>query len=138
MARLSPIRPISYAAALGLALGLGGVAIAQTQPAAPKTESGAPVGPPSARPSEPPGAGAEHDLVGLDVFSSDGTKVGQVRAVTTGASGDVVSLLVRSGGFLGFGGRTIAIPQGHFTRTGPSVRLSLDSDQVKELPEIKE
>jgi hypothetical protein len=80
----------------------------------------------------------EKDLVGLDVFSSDGTRVGDVRAVSTGPSGDIVALYVRTGGFLGFGARTVAIPQGRFTRTGRSVRLDLDSGQVSELPEVKD
>jgi hypothetical protein len=94
--------------------------------------------PPAIRPSEAPAETAEKNLVGLDVFSSDGTRVGEVRAVSTSAGGDVVALHVRTGGFLGFGGRTVVIPHGHFTRTGRSVRLSLDSAQLGALPEVKE
>jgi hypothetical protein len=77
-------------------------------------------------------------MVGLDVFSSDGTRVGDVRAVSTGPSGDVVALHIRTGGFLGFGGRVVAIPQGRFTRAGRSIRLDLDSGQVSALPDLKD
>jgi sporulation protein YlmC with PRC-barrel domain len=75
--------------------------------------------------------------VGLSVFSSDGTRVGEVKSIDTGPRGDIVALHIRTGGFLGFGGRIVAIPEGRFIRSGQSIRLDLDSDQVSELPEIK-
>jgi PRC-barrel domain protein len=98
-------------------------------PPAPKT--------PAVKPSEAPAAPVGQDLVGLHVFSSDGTRVGEVRAVNTGPNGDIVALHVRTGGFLGFGGRIVAIPQGKFIRSGQSIRLDLDSDEVTGLPEVK-
>jgi sporulation protein YlmC with PRC-barrel domain len=145
MARL-PIRSIACAAAiLGPVLALCSLAAAQQTPpaegpAAPRTEPApgtAPTRPPAVKPSEAPISGTE-SLVGLDVFSSDGTRVGEVRAVSTGPGGDVVALHVRTGGFLGFGGRTVAVPQGRFSRTGQSVRLDLNSDQISGLPDVKE
>jgi hypothetical protein len=90
---------------------------------------------PAVKPSEAPAA---QDLVGLSVFSSDGTRVGEVRAVNTGPNGNIVALHVRTGGFLGFGGRIVAIPEGRFFRSGQSIRLELDSDQVGSLPEVKD
>lgn len=90
---------------------------------------------PAVKPSEAPAA---QDLVGLNVFSSDGIRVGEVRAVNTGPSGNIVALHIRTGGFLGFGGRTVAIPEGRFFRSGQSIRLDLDSDQVGGLPEAKD
>ena len=144
MARL-PIRSIACAAAiLGHVLALSSIAAAQQQTppmeAAPGTKSAPgtpPTKAPAVKPSEAPISGTE-SLVGLDVFSSDGTRVGEVRAVSTGPDGGVVALHVRTGGFLGFGGRTVAIPQGRFSRTGQSVRLDLNSDQVTSLPEVKQ
>ena len=94
--------------------------------------------PPAVNPSEAPAAQPAQSLVGLDVFSSDGTRVGEVRSVNTGPGGDIVSLHVRTGGFLGFGGRIVAIPEGKFIRTGQSVRLDLNSDEVTGLPEVKD
>ena len=142
MARL-PTRSILCATAfLGAALGLCDLAAAQQAPPAevppaPRAEPPS-AKPPAVKPSEAPATTAEKDLVGLDVFSSDGTRVGDVRAVSTGPSGDVVALHIKTGGFLGFGGRIVAVPQGRFTRAGRSVRLDLDSGQVSELPEVKE
>ena len=142
MARL-PIRSILCATAiLGTALGLCDLAAAQQAPPAeappaPRAEPPS-TKPPAVKPSEAPATTPEKDLVGLDVFSSDGTRVGDVRAVSTGPSGDVVALHIKTGGFLGFGGRIVAVPQGRFTRAGRSVRLDLDSGQVSELPEVKE
>jgi hypothetical protein len=137
MARTS-IRSISCASAiLGSALGLWSLAAAQQAPREPAPDAPS-TKPPTVRPSEAPSAAPEHNLVGLDVFSADGTRVGQVRAVSTGPGGEVVALHVRTGGFLGFGGRIVAIPQGRFTRAGKSVRLDLDSEQVSRLPEVRE
>jgi hypothetical protein len=142
MAKL-PIRSILCATAfLGTALGQSELAAAQQAPPAevppaPRAEPPS-TKPPAVKPSEAPAATPEKDLVGLDVFSSDGTRVGDVRAVSTGPSGVVVALHIRTGGFLGFGGRTVAVPQGRFTRAGRSIRLDLDSGQVSELPEVKE
>jgi sporulation protein YlmC with PRC-barrel domain len=147
-----PTRTISCVAAilgsiLDPVLGASPPAGAQQTEVSPSSPPGAPPSarpvpprpskPPAVKPSEAP-IGPEQELVGLDVFSSDGTRVGQVRSVTTGAGGDVVALLIRTGGFLGFGGRTVAIPQGRFTRTGQTIRLDLDTDQVSGLPEVKE
>jgi sporulation protein YlmC with PRC-barrel domain len=146
MARL-PIRSISGAVAI---LGLCSLATAQQAPnppaetpPAPRTEPSpggtpAPTKPPAVKPSEAPAAAPAQSMVGLDVFTSDGTRVGEVRGMSTGPGGEVVTLHVRTGGFLGFGGRIVAVPQGRFTRTGQIVRLDLDSDQVSGLPEVKE
>ncbi len=118
----------------------------------------APVTPPPAEKPDPPGGTAPgpdvapspktpfgasatqaaQDLVGLNAFSSDGTRVGEVRSVKTGPSGEIVALRVHSGGFLGFGGRIVAIPQGKFIRSGQSIRLDFDSDEVKRLPEVSD
>jgi hypothetical protein len=94
--------------------------------------------PHAAPPSETPAGQAERDLVGLSVFSSDGSRVGDVRAVNTGPSGNIAALHVRTGGFLGFGGRIVAIPEGSFAKKGPDIRLTLTAEQVSGLPAIKE
>ena len=153
-----PTQRVVYALAIAIALPL--TVSAQQKPAEPgptpapgaappekaaPPRSGMDMAPPASKtpavkPSEPPvapGAPVAQDLVGLNVFSSDGTRVGEVRAVNTGANGDIVALHIRTGGFLGFGGRIVAIPQGKFIRSGQSVRLDLDSEEVTGLPEVK-
>jgi sporulation protein YlmC with PRC-barrel domain len=86
-------------------------------------------------PSETP---AGHDLVGLNVFSSDGSKVGEVKSVNTNPNGNVAALHIKTGGFLGFGGRIVAIPEGRFAKSGQNVQLNITADQVSKLPEVKD
>lgn len=82
-------------------------------------------------------AAAAKELIGLTAFSSDGSKVGDVRAVTTTPDGKV-TLHLRTGGFLGFGGRIVAIPDDRYTRSAQSIRLALTADEVSKLPEVKD
>jgi len=77
-------------------------------------------------------------LIRMAVFSSDGSKVGTVQSVSTGPDGSVKSLRIRTGGFLGFGARLVAIPEGRFTRNGDNIQLGMTADQVSKLPEVKE
>jgi hypothetical protein len=51
--------------------------------------------------------------------------------------GKVTALRVKSGGFLGFGGRIVEIPEGKFTQRGDTVRLSLTAEEVSKLPAVK-
>ena len=65
---------------------------------------------------------AAHPLMGRTAFSADGSKVGDVRA----------------GGFLGFGGKIVAIPEGKFTQKGDNIQLGLTAEEVSKLPEVKD
>jgi hypothetical protein len=87
------------------------------------------------KPSEAPAA---QGLVGLNVFSADGTRVGEVQSVDTGPNGAILTLHVRTGGFLGFGGKVVAVPEGRFMRSGQSIRLDFDADQVDSLPTVRD
>jgi sporulation protein YlmC with PRC-barrel domain len=92
-------------------------------------------------PATPPGASQAkpaHPLIGLTVISADGSKVGDVRAVRAAMDGKVTALRVNSGGFLGFGGRVVEIPEGRFTQIGDVVRLSLTAEDVSKLPAVKD
>lgn len=77
-------------------------------------------------------------MLGLSVFTSDGNRIGDVRAVTMAPDGGIAGLHVRTGGILGFGVRIVAIPEGGFARSGQSVRLTFTADEVSSLPEVKE
>jgi hypothetical protein len=127
-------------------LSLSALALAQQAPAPAPSEKPAtapegtvpgpsPQRPRAAPPSETP---AGHDMVGLSVFASDGSRVGDVRAVSVGPDGNVAALHVRTGGFLGFGARVVAIPEGRFARSGQGVRLTLSAEEVSNLPPVKE
>jgi hypothetical protein len=77
-------------------------------------------------------------LIGLSAISSDGSKIGDVRAVRATPDGKITALRVKSGGFLGFGGRIVEIPEGKFTQSGDTVRLSLTAEEVSKLPGVKD
>jgi hypothetical protein len=77
-------------------------------------------------------------LVGLAVFSSDGNKMGSVLSVSSAPDGNVKAIHIKTGGFLGFGGKVVAIPEGRFTKAGENVQLGLTADEVSKLPEVKE
>jgi sporulation protein YlmC with PRC-barrel domain len=77
-------------------------------------------------------------LVGLAVFSSDGSKLGAVRSVALGPDGGATVIYLKTGGFLGFGGKIVAIPQGKFTHAGDIIQISMTADEVNKLPEAEE
>jgi sporulation protein YlmC with PRC-barrel domain len=115
---------------------------AATQPAP------SPMPPPATRPSTEPkrpvtgpadksAAAKTNPLIGLAVFSSDGSRLGTVQSVATEPGGKVTAIHIKTGGFLGFGGKTVAIPEGKFTRAGDNVQLGMTSEEVSKLPEIK-
>jgi hypothetical protein len=79
-----------------------------------------------------------NSLVGLAVFSADGSKMGTVHSVSMGADGKPTAIRIRTGGFLGFGAKLVAIPEGRFTQSGNNIQLALTADEVGKLPEIKE
>ena len=84
-----------------------------------------------------PSAGKE-TLVGLAVFGSDGQKVGEVKDVKAEPDGKVTEIHVRTGGFLGFGSKIVAIPAAKFNRSGQNVQLALTSADVVKMPVVVE
>ena len=82
--------------------------------------------------------GKVNPLVGLAVFSSDGNKMGTVHSVSAAPDGSVKAIHIKTGGFLGFGGKLVAIPEGRFTKSGDTVQLGISADEVSKLPAIKE
>ena len=108
---------------------------APTPPAArPSTEPMSPATRPSDKSATAPKA---HPLLGLAVFSSDGSQLGTVQAVNAEPDGKVKAIHIKTGGFLGFGGKMVAIPDGKFTRAGDNVQLGMTAEEVSKLPEIK-
>lgn len=77
------------------------------------------------------------DLTGLEVYSSDGQKLGTVAKAEANAEGKVESIQIDIGGFLGIGQKTVEISADQFTQAGDRVELTLTADEVAELPEVK-
>jgi hypothetical protein len=86
----------------------------------------------------PTAATKVNPLVGALVFSSDGTKLGSVRSVKTDADGTTSAIYFRTGGFLGFGGKVVAIPVGKFTRNAAKIDVHMSADEVSKLPAVKD
>ena len=127
------------------------VVLAQTQspppssaspPAATKPEFSAPSAAPQATPSTTPSekkaaAPATADqLVGLTAKSSEGTNLGTVQAVIMEPNGKT-DIGLKVGGFLGFGGHIVAIPDGKYNRLGDTIAINMTADEVNKLPRSK-
>ena len=89
---------------------------------------------PATRPADP----AQNPLIGLAVFSSDGSKLGTVDTIDGEPDGKITAINITTGGFLGFGTKVVAIPQGKFQRVGGIVRLDMTADEVSKLPMVKD
>ena len=63
--------------------------------------------------------------IGLNVFASDGLKLGHVRCVVANDTGKVQEILFNVGGFLGFGGKIVAVPEGRFQRRDDLILILL-------------
>jgi hypothetical protein len=83
-------------------------------------------------------APAAHPMIGRNALSSDGNKAGDVRAVKTGPDGKVTAIQLKVGGFLGFGGKIVEVPDGKFTQKGDTIQLGYTSDELSNLPEVKD
>lgn len=136
MPKPTPIRLLSAAALLTLS------ALAAAQQAPAPEPSHPPEKPPMAqKPATPPKsseAKSAHPLMGLTAVSSDGGSIGDVRAVKTTPDGKVTALHIHSGGFLGFGGKLVEIPEGNFSRSGDKIHLTFTGEQVSKLPAVKD
>jgi len=86
------------------------------------------------KPADP----AQHPLLGLAVFSSDGNKVGAVESIDAQPDGKITAINVKIGGFLGFGARVVAVPDGKFERVGTVVRVGLTAEEIGKLPALRD
>jgi hypothetical protein len=75
-------------------------------------------------------------LKGMPAFSSDGQSLGDVVEVIRGPDGKVEALHIGVGGFLGIGDRTIKIDADAFEELSDRIRLKIDGDAVRSLPEV--
>src|SRR5262245_56277287 len=144
---LKPTRLLGAAMLLSASALAAAAQQAPTEPSPPaekppmaKPESTPQTAPTPQKPAIParPEAKAKHPLMGLTVGAADGSKVGDVRAVNTAPDGKVTALHIKTGGFLGFGGKIVAIPEGKFTQRGDNIQLGMTADDVSKRPEVKD
>ena len=74
-------------------------------------------------------------LKGMPAFSADGKNLGEVVEVIRGPDGKVQSVHIEVGRFLGIGERTLTIDANQFEQLVDRIRLRLDADAVRSLPE---
>lgn len=147
-------KALSYAIAGLSAVMIVGAASAQdtmspsTSPAAPAPAASAPAAPAAqaapdaaAPAATAPAAAAtpapsdQSALAGQMIYSSKGTKIGTVAAVSTDAQGQQQAV-VGVERFLGLGGKNILFPVSSLQpRTGGGFTTSLSSTEIKKLPE---
>lgn len=95
--------------------------------------SGSPASPPAAKPNAgaPNGAQKSSELVGREVVDKAGQVVGSISKVDTLPSGEIRNVEISTGGFLGFGAKTMRVPGDKIERTGQQLVLNLPPEQIK-------
>lgn len=72
------------------------------------------------------------DLIGAEIKNTNDEDVGSVNELIIDQSGQVVALVVNTGGFLGLGERDVAIGWDDVTKSGTSDELELQIDATRE------
>lgn len=73
-------------------------------------------------------------MAGQNVVTIDGDRIGAVTAVEASPGGHVKAMLFRTGGFWGFGARTVKVPAGRFAVTGQDVYINFNTREIERLP----
>jgi PRC-barrel domain len=58
--------------------------------------------------------------------------------VKSGSDGKLREIHVKTGGFLGFGGKTVAIPAGKISQKGEQVEVAMSTEEIGKLPKLEE
>ncbi len=76
-------------------------------------------------------------LTGMPVFSSDGKDLGSVVSVKRAPDGKIQTVQIQAGRFLGLGDKTVTIDASQLQELANQIKLRLNADQVRDLPEAK-
>ena len=71
--------------------------------------------------------------VGAAVFGSDGKKIGEIKGVKSEPSGLIQEIHVKTGGFLGLGGKVVVIPGAKIAKGGEAIQLALTTEEVSKM-----
>ncbi|MBP2313208.1 PRC-barrel domain-containing protein [Azospirillum soli] len=94
----------------------------------------------TARPTNLPGNASVDQLMDRTVVGADGEKIGKVTDVILGPNGEAQLLVVQSGGFLGIGGKDIAvdIALAQFQAGEDTVKVQdITQASVRDMPEFQ-
>jgi sporulation protein YlmC with PRC-barrel domain len=83
---------------------------------------------------------AMDDIVGQDVYNSAGEEIGEVRDIVIDPARQVPMVIVEVGGFLGIGGRQVALSYDDMAFGGDRIVLNtaMSQDEIKDMPEYDE
>ncbi|WP_181337728.1 PRC-barrel domain-containing protein [Hyphomicrobium methylovorum] len=76
-------------------------------------------------------------LLGKDIKSATGEKLGQITDVIAGKSGDIRAAIIDFGGFLGVGTRKIAIAWSALRFTPEAIVVDMTRDELRVSPEYR-
>lgn len=114
----------------------------ETPPPADSGATEAPAQPeqPAAAESAPAAGGAAINAsqiqIGAAVFGTDGAKIGEVNGVKSDDTGKVQEILVTDGMPAGINAKVFEVPADKITSVADGVKLSLTSEEAKQLPVI--
>jgi sporulation protein YlmC with PRC-barrel domain len=112
----------------------GAADVAPVQPEAPAPETAQPTAPSEGAPAM--GVNASQVQIGAAVFGSDGAKIGEVNGVKSDDTGKVQEILVTDGLPAGMNAKVFEIPADKILSVSDGVKLSLSSEEAKQLPVI--
>jgi sporulation protein YlmC with PRC-barrel domain len=130
-----------------VALALAGPAAAQTAPPAPGATQTKPATPPKTMPAASFMTSQLHsqklagELIGMSVANSQGQTIGRIANLILDQDHRVVGTVLSVGGFLGLGGKSVAVPWKSVQieqRNGKDVAvLDMTSEELANAPEFK-
>jgi hypothetical protein len=85
-------------------------------------------------PTAPPQDQIASELIGARVFTSEGSEVGEVSAVSIGPGGQISELRMTLSSPLGLGQRVVVLPTGSFTLLRGAVVVDLMPEELNALP----
>jgi sporulation protein YlmC with PRC-barrel domain len=77
------------------------------------------------------------EIVGMDVYGSDGEEIGEVTDVLADSSGEVKGLAIDVGGFLGIGAKTVLLPLDQVQVEADRFTTTMSNAAIEALPEYK-
>jgi hypothetical protein len=87
--------------------------------------------------SQPQGIMAlqKNQVAGKTLYDRNNKEVGNIDSVQEGSSGNIQSVQLDVGGFLGLGAKRVAIPANQVQLEGGRLTTSMTADQIRNLPE---
>lgn len=90
-------------------------------------------------PAEEPSQVRAEKLIGMDVVNATGEEIGSVDDLVLDESGKITGLVVKTGGFLGLGGKSVAIAWQDIQSaiSAENVTISLTKEELDQAPAFK-